>query len=78
MADPTAHQVHQVPSRLLDASKCPKPYVDSFENYKKIYEESIKDPQAFWGKVSDNISSSILSYISLYHVLYWILIELNY
>ncbi|CAB4378545.1 unnamed protein product [Rhizophagus irregularis] len=42
--------VHQVPSRLLDSSKCPKPHIDSFEKYKKIYEESIKDPQAFWGK----------------------------
>jgi acetyl-CoA synthetase len=57
------HQVHEVPSRLLDASKCPKPHVDSFENYKKLYEESIKDPHAFWGKVSINISSNILSYI---------------
>ncbi|RGB26371.1 acetyl-coenzyme A synthetase [Rhizophagus diaphanus] len=46
MSDP----VHQVPSRLLDSSKCPKPHIDSFEKYKKIYEESIKDPQAFWGK----------------------------
>ncbi|CAB4412971.1 unnamed protein product [Rhizophagus irregularis] len=45
-----SNTVHQVPSRLLDSSKCPKPHIDSFEKYKKIYEESIKDPQAFWGK----------------------------
>ncbi|GBC05605.1 hypothetical protein RclHR1_06310001 [Rhizophagus clarus] len=45
-----AHAVHQVPSRLLDASKCPKPHIDSFETYKKLYEESIKDPQKFWGE----------------------------
>jgi hypothetical protein len=44
--------VHQVPSRLLDTSKCPKPHIDAFENYKKIHEESINDPQGFWGKVN--------------------------
>ena|ERR1051325_1435960 len=44
--------VYQVPSRLLDTSKCPKPHVDSLNKYKQLYEESINDPQAFWGRVS--------------------------
>lgn len=60
-----SNTVHQVPSRLLDSSKCPKPHIDSFEKYKKIYEESIKDPQAFWGKVSVNISSNIFYCIDI-------------
>ncbi|CAI2181666.1 686_t:CDS:2 [Funneliformis geosporum] len=41
---------YQVPSRILDSSKCPKPHVDSIEKYKQLYEESIKDPQTFWGR----------------------------
>lgn len=29
----------------------PKPFVTSMDQYKQMYEQSINDPDAFWGKV---------------------------
>jgi len=33
-----------------------KAYIKSLDEYKKIYESSIKDPASFWGKLADQIS----------------------
>jgi acetyl-CoA synthetase len=41
------HQTFPPPSGLKGA------YVDSIEQYQKMYDESIKDPDAFWGKIAD-------------------------
>ncbi|CAG8630012.1 11777_t:CDS:2 [Paraglomus brasilianum] len=44
-------KIHPVPERLLHAKKvAPKPHIDSFEAYQKMYKKSITDPEAFWGK----------------------------
>ena len=41
------HQTFPPPSGLKGA------YVDSIEQYQKMYDESIRDPDAFWGKIAD-------------------------
>nr|CAG8478547.1 14406_t:CDS:10 [Entrophospora candida] len=51
---------HQVPSRLLPAH--PKPHVNSFENYKQLYNESITKPDLanellYWHKPFETVVS---------------------
>ncbi|CAJ0841094.1 18949_t:CDS:10 [Entrophospora sp. SA101] len=51
---------HQVPSRLLPAH--PKPHIDSFENYKQLYNESITKPDLanellYWHKPFETVVS---------------------
>jgi acetyl-CoA synthetase len=48
-ADPT----FPVPARLL-AGK-PTPHVTSFDQYKAMWEQSVKDPQTFFGNVSSMV-----------------------
>lgn len=43
--------VHPVPARLLDASKNPVPHVNSLEQYKAMWKESVENPDQFFGKV---------------------------
>ena len=49
----TAEQIaaHPVPQRLLDESKCPKPHVSSLEQYKSMWQESVDEPEKFFGNV---------------------------
>ncbi|CAG8844866.1 22978_t:CDS:2, partial [Gigaspora margarita] len=46
-------KLHPVPNRLL--SRNPPPHVNSMEQYKKLYEESIKNPTEFWGKLAKEL-----------------------
>ncbi|ORX46974.1 acetyl-coenzyme A synthetase [Hesseltinella vesiculosa] len=41
--------VFPVPERLLNGK--PTPFVSSFEEYKKLWEESVQDPTSFFGKL---------------------------
>jgi acetyl-CoA synthetase len=43
---------HPVPKRLLDASKNPVPFVNSMEQYKAMWTESVEKPDQFFGNVS--------------------------
>lgn len=42
---------HPVPSRLLDASQCPTPHVNSMEQYREMWKESVEQPDKFFGNV---------------------------
>ncbi|KAF0500262.1 acetyl-coenzyme a synthetase [Gigaspora margarita] len=46
-------KLHPVPNRLL--SRNPPPHVNSIEQYKKLYKESIKNPTEFWGKLANEL-----------------------
>ncbi|KAI9301978.1 acetyl-coenzyme A synthetase [Cunninghamella echinulata] len=39
---------HPVPERLL-SSKCPTPHIDSLDTYRKLWKESVEDPDKFFG-----------------------------
>lgn len=41
--------VYPVPERLL---MDPKPFITSFEDYKKLWQESVDNPSDFFAKVS--------------------------
>jgi acetyl-CoA synthetase len=45
-----ADKVFPVPKRLLDGS-VPKPFISSFDDYKKKWEESVTNPDKFFGNV---------------------------
>lgn len=42
---------HPVPARLLDASQCPTPHVNSMEQYREMWKESVEQPDKFFGNV---------------------------
>ncbi|KAI7905596.1 acetyl-coenzyme A synthetase [Cokeromyces recurvatus] len=46
------NKTYPVPERLLLSSDLPKPYVNSFEQYKQLWEESIENPKAFFTKAA--------------------------
>lgn len=46
VADP----IYPVGKRLLSAN-APKPYVSSMDEYKQLWEQSVNQPQEFFGKV---------------------------
>ncbi|CAG8525053.1 5376_t:CDS:2 [Racocetra fulgida] len=48
-------KLHPVPKCLLDSSINPTPHVSSFEQYKKLYEESINNPTKFWGDLANEL-----------------------
>ncbi|CAG8694352.1 30880_t:CDS:2 [Gigaspora margarita] len=48
----TEAELYPVPKRLLDPSLSPTPHINSIEQYKKLYDESIKSPAEFWGKIA--------------------------
>lgn len=43
---------HPVPSRLLDSKQCPTPHVNSMEQYRSMWKESVEEPEKFFGNVS--------------------------
>ena len=47
--------VYQVPARLLDPSQCPPPHVSSLAQYRSMWEDSILDPNAFWGRMANEL-----------------------
>lgn len=49
----TADQVpvHPVPERLANAQGCPKPFVSSLEQYRTMWQESVDQPDKFFGNV---------------------------
>ncbi|KAL1928000.1 hypothetical protein VTP01DRAFT_3405 [Rhizomucor pusillus] len=44
--------VHPVPKRLLDAALCPKPHVSSIEQYREMWQESVEQPEKFFGNLA--------------------------
>lgn len=42
---------HPVPSRLLDSKQCPTPHVNSMEQYRSMWKESVEEPDKFFGNV---------------------------
>lgn len=45
-------KVYQVPQRLLSGKDgLPKPFVSSFDEYKQMWEESVSQPNKFFGNV---------------------------
>lgn len=47
--------IHPVPSRLLDPSQCPTPHVNSMEQYRSMWKESVEEPNLFFGNVQKKI-----------------------
>lgn len=45
-------KVYAVPSRLLNDKTLPKPFISNFEEYKQKWQESVNDPNKFFGSVS--------------------------
>lgn len=43
---------HPVPSRLLDSEQCPTPHVNSMEQYRSMWKESVEEPNKFFGNVT--------------------------
>ncbi|KAI8891217.1 acetyl-coenzyme A synthetase [Backusella circina FSU 941] len=43
---------HPVPERLLDATQCPVPHVNSMEQYKAMWKESVEQPDKFFGNLA--------------------------
>lgn len=43
---------HPVPSRLLDPKQCPTPHVNSMEQYRAMWKESVEQPDQFFGNVT--------------------------
>ncbi|KAG2221613.1 hypothetical protein INT45_005187 [Circinella minor] len=48
---------HPVPQRLLDESRCPKPHVSSLEQYKSMWQESVDQPEKFFGNLANELLS---------------------
>ena len=44
-------KTHPVPARLLDSAQCPTPFVNSLEQYKSMWTESVEQPEKFFGNV---------------------------
>ncbi|GAA5811026.1 hypothetical protein MFLAVUS_004455 [Mucor flavus] len=47
-----AEKVYQVPPRLLSGKGLPKPHVSSFAQYKEMWEESVNQPDKFFGNLA--------------------------
>lgn len=57
-------KTYPVPSRLLNDKQLPKPFISSFEEYQKMWEESVNNPNAFFGNVKKIIMlSRLFTYI---------------
>ncbi|CAO3692802.1 hypothetical protein G6F70_008525 [Rhizopus microsporus] len=48
-------KTYPVPSRLLNDNQLPKPFISSFEEYQKLWEESVNDPNAFFGNLAKEL-----------------------
>lgn len=49
--------IYPVPQKLLQD---PKPYINNFDDYKTLWQESISDPSQFFAKVKKKLSNLIL------------------
>ncbi|OBZ86091.1 Acetyl-coenzyme A synthetase [Choanephora cucurbitarum] len=47
--------LYPVPERLLNGTNLPKPFISSFEEYKTKWEESVKNPDQFFGKLANEL-----------------------
>ncbi|KAJ8652469.1 acetyl-coenzyme A synthetase [Lichtheimia ornata] len=47
--------VYPVPSRLLAGGSCPTPHVVGMDQYKKMWEESVNDPDTFFSKLAQDL-----------------------
>ncbi|KAI8335989.1 acetyl-coenzyme A synthetase [Choanephora cucurbitarum] len=47
--------LYPVPERLLNGANMPKPFISSFEEYKTKWEESVKNPDQFFGKLANEL-----------------------
>ncbi|KAI7855293.1 acyl-activating enzyme [Circinella umbellata] len=45
-------KTHPVPARLLDSAQCPTPFVNSLEQYKSMWTESVEQPEKFFGNLA--------------------------
>lgn len=52
MTNAIENTIYPVPQRLLTDKKLPKPFISSFEEYKQKWQESVNDPNKFFGNVS--------------------------
>ncbi|KAI9366238.1 acetyl-coenzyme A synthetase [Pilaira anomala] len=48
---------HPVPSRLLDPKQCPTPHVNSMEQYRTMWKESVDEPNKFFGNLARELLS---------------------
>ncbi|CEG77349.1 Putative Acetate--CoA ligase [Rhizopus microsporus] len=48
-------KTYPVPSRLLNDKQLPKPFISSFEEYQKMWEESVNNPSAFFGNLAKEL-----------------------
>ncbi|GAA5798520.1 acetyl-coenzyme A synthetase [Helicostylum pulchrum] len=48
---------HPVPSRLLDSKQCPTPHVNSMEQYRAMWTESVEEPNKFFGNLARELLS---------------------
>ncbi|KAI8975141.1 acetyl-coenzyme A synthetase [Mycotypha africana] len=49
--------VHPVPSRLLDSQQCPTPHITSMDEYRRMWKESVEEPEKFFGNLARDILS---------------------
>ncbi|RKP34349.1 putative acetyl-CoA synthetase [Dimargaris cristalligena] len=47
--------IHSVPARLLDPAQCPTPHITSMEQYRTMYDQSLNDPDTFWGNMARDL-----------------------
>ncbi|KAF9896156.1 acetyl-CoA synthetase, partial [Lobosporangium transversale] len=55
MADIPDGELYPVPQRLLDPAQCPEPYISSLQQYKELYQQSIEQPDEFFGKLATDL-----------------------
>ncbi|KAL0078646.1 acyl-activating enzyme [Phycomyces blakesleeanus] len=48
---------HPVPKRLLNSAECPTPHVNSLEQYKSMWKESVEQPEKFFGNLGRELLS---------------------
>ncbi|GAN03600.1 acetate--CoA ligase [Mucor ambiguus] len=48
---------HPVPSRLLDSKQCPTPHINSMEQYRSMWKESVEEPNKFFGNLARDLLS---------------------
>ncbi|KAG0763254.1 hypothetical protein G6F57_009179 [Rhizopus arrhizus] len=50
-------KIYDVPSRLLNDKTLPKPFISNFEEYKQKWQESVNDPNKFFGNLARELLS---------------------
>ncbi|KAI9247825.1 acetyl-coenzyme A synthetase [Sporodiniella umbellata] len=49
--------IHPIPSRLLDPAQCPVPHINSMEQYRAMWKESVEQPDIFFGNLARELLS---------------------